>query len=97
MTLGSTVNPTTAKNGGNNASNSTTQITARMTRQSNADIDTSTGEGIKERARSYDEHQRDAIRLICTACQKPYDVTHAERRPSPFVCVPCRVMIPALS
>lgn len=38
--------------------------------------------------KSYDEHQRDAKRLICTRCQKPYDVTRAELIKT-FVCVPC--------
>jgi hypothetical protein len=37
---------------------------------------------------SYCQHQRNATRLICSVCQKPYDVTHAERI-AVFTCLWC--------
>jgi hypothetical protein len=37
---------------------------------------------------TYCQNQRNATRLICTVCHKPYDVTHAERL-AVFTCVWC--------
>lgn len=37
---------------------------------------------------SYDRHQRDAIRLTCAVCLKPYDVTHADTG-RVFICAWC--------
>ncbi len=39
---------------------------------------------------SYDHNQRNAIRLVCTVCQRSYDCTHANIRPMPFVCLACQ-------
>jgi hypothetical protein len=37
---------------------------------------------------TYCQNQRNAKRLICSVCQKPYDVTHAERL-AVFTCMWC--------
>lgn len=38
----------------------------------------------------YDQHQRNARRLLCTICQKLYDVTNAETLdPKAFICAFC--------
>ena len=42
---------------------------------------------------SYCQHQRNATRLICTVCQKPYDVTHADKI-EVFVCMWCAKKAP---
>jgi hypothetical protein len=37
----------------------------------------------------YDQNQRNAVRLICSVCGKPWDVTHPKMVGTPFVCPDC--------